>query len=239
MGTPEQPEPGRITSLGCLYGECASGINHELAVIGRRALIGGALALPVAAWAGQARRVAALNWEGVAEFVSRAQELSIHVKTRVEPFVPRARSETWLIGRDPRDVRTLIVEGDKGWMERGGARTPLPAAQGHHENQQYAIYGFLVMAAQRKDSGKGLRLNRADCWPFEYDAADGRVTAATYTVDAPDGNGSIAETIRCSDWRDVSGLSWPHKLVIEQRPSTGAGNSIFSLTLDTMTAEFA
>ena len=201
-------------------------------------LIAGALALPVAAWAGPAKQVTALNWEGVAELVTPERTLHIHVKTRVEPFVPRARSDTWLIGQEPPQPRALIVEGDEAWMERGGQRTPLPPAQARHENQQYAIYGFLAIAAERRLTGKGLRLTRADCWPFEYEASEGRVAAATYTVDAPDGNGTIAETIRCSDWREVSGLSWPHQLVIDQKPSTGAA-SIFKLSLDTMSVEYA
>lgn len=238
MGTPEQPA-GRLTWLSSLYGECGTCINHGRVLIHRRLLIAGALALPVAARAGPGRQVKALNWTGVAEVVMGERRLRIHVETRVEPFVPRARSATYLIGQEPRQVRALYLEPDGLWTTPGlnGERTRLPAAQARHEEQQYAIYGFLLMALQRGESGKGLRLTRQHCWPFDYDATEGRVSSASYTVDAPEGTGTIAETIRCADWREVDGLPWPHQLIIDQQPSTGAP-SIFTLSLDSMTVEY-
>ena len=202
----------------------------------------GALALPVVAWAAPSRRVKTLDWTGTAHVKAGDKTLSIDVKTHVEPYV-RARSETRLTGTS--DLRTLIIEPNGGWVERGGARTPLPAAQVEHERQQYAIYGYLadVILAKADIAAKGdtsvLEIrHESDPW-FRFKAREGDTFVANYTVNAPDGSDLIDEVITCRDWRIGGALPWPYDIQLQQRPQKTRELSFFALKIDAFTAELA
>jgi hypothetical protein len=233
MVTPGQPERGYIPAL---YGESGGGINHGLSAISRRGVIAVALALPFAASAANVRKVKALAWEGTALLTTGRKTLSIHVKTRVEPFV-RARSETYLVDQGPASLRTLIIEPDGGWVERDGTRTPLPQAQAVHEREQYGIYGYLLHAGETGGEGTHLVAIRDGFPAFTYGAGpSGFPDAAEYEVSAPDGTGSIHEVIWCDDVVKGAPILWPKRITIEQPGQKPAFR--FELVIDTLSVEF-
>jgi hypothetical protein len=196
--------------------------------------------LPFAAHAASgAREVKALGWTGSAEIGNGDKTIRIGVRTRIEPFV-RARSETWLIGAAPpapEEIRTLIVEPDGGWSEAKGERKPLPAAQAEHERQQYGIYGYLLMAARRPERGVGLTLAQPGFPPFRYTTDDMLPVSAEYSVTAPEGDGTMAETIRLEGRVAGAPIAWPSRLRIDFPP--GGFPAWFVLTIDTLDVEFA
>src|SRR5262249_19771768 len=96
-------------------------------------------------------RVRVLRWTGTAKVFAEPQTIEIGVSTMVQPF-RAARSDTWLLSDGPDKRRSLTIEGDRGWTERDGARTPMPALMLAHERAQYALYGLMLLAPL-KDAG--------------------------------------------------------------------------------------
>jgi hypothetical protein len=247
MDTPVKPERGFVPAL---YGECASRINHGIAVIGRRALIAGALALPVAARAGpkadllnrvlkasggreKLARVRAMNWTGTATVNAGDKTLQIQVKTRVEPFV-RARSESFLAGK-PETVRTLIIEPDGGYVERGGKRTPLPARQTDHERQQYGVYGYMLLGqAPARVEGNRIVSQRPGLPPISFLTEGDYLAAADYTVDDPETDGTIAQRFIFEGEYGDLGIHWPQTVTIFHNDKL-----YFMLDLQSFSVEFA
>jgi hypothetical protein len=202
-----------------------------LSAISRRAVIAGALALPVAARAGPARQVKALNWIGTARVEIPGRTLVIEVKTRVEPFV-RARSETRLAGTS--DTRTLIIEPNGGFTERDAKRTPLPPAQALHERQQYGLYGYMVRALgdMRKDV-RNMTYTQQGFPPIDFHFGGDGLGTADYSVDGPEG-GKVAQHLRFSGVIAGGGLQWVRQIDIDQ-----AGTPYFTLELAQFAAELA
>lgn len=253
MGTPEQPDPGRMTCASSLYGECASRINQGRVLIGRRALIGGALALPVAAQArgwgeedvltraiaargGRAllTRVKALNWTGEAKIVVAADRtITVGVKSRVEPFV-RSHSEYWQPGQAD-STRIMAIEPDTGWVEMGGKRTTLPPAQAEHERQQYAIYGYMLLALAPAEVRNGAIVTQRAGLPqmrFLSGGETGAIWLGTYVIDSPEGGEKIEEQIIFTGEHIDQGVHWPRTIDITQNQKP-----FFTLTIDSFSVE--
>ena len=87
-------------------------------------------------------RAQVLAWTGEAVVMADGQRIELGVETRVEPFI-RARSDTWLRKPGRSTLRSLEIDGDQGWMTRGGQRTAMPIAMQRHERSQYAVYGLM------------------------------------------------------------------------------------------------
>jgi hypothetical protein len=246
MGTPGQPERGLIPSL---YGESGGVINHGLSAISRRAVLGVALALPVAARAGGFEadlldrviaaaggrallsRVKALNWTGSAQVFVGDQTLAISVKTRVEPFV-RAKSESALVGK-PESGRMLIIEPDGGFVERVGVRTALPARQTEHERQQYGVYGYLLLAlAPAHLAGDRIVSERPGLPPISFLTEGDYLVAADYNVSSPDSDATINQRFIFEGEMPDKGIHWPRTITILQNDKP-----YFILDLDTFSVE--
>jgi len=217
----------------------------------RRALIAGALALPVAARAGGfapdllaravaaaggralLNRVKALNWTGIARVMAGEKTLEIVVKTRVEPFV-RARSDSFLLNR-PATARTLIIEPDGGFVERAGVRTPLPERQTRHERQQYGIYGYMLLTqAPAWVEDGGIRSERPGLPPIRFLTEGDYLAAADYIVSSPDSDGTIAQRFVFEGEMPDKGVHWPQTISIFQNDKP-----YFILDLQTFSVELA
>jgi hypothetical protein len=177
-------------------------------------------------------RVKALRWTGTATIEAAGRTLEIEVSTRVEPFV-RARSETRLAGT--KDVRTLIIEPDSGWVERKGTRTPLPPAQTTHERQQYGLYGYMLLVrAPTRVAGDRLVAERRGLPPVTFLMEGDWVTAADYAVASPDGASTVQQRFLLEGELSDQGIRWPQTITILQD-----GNPYFTLDLDSFAVELA
>jgi hypothetical protein len=185
-------------------------------------------------------RVKALNWTAHAQVFlgdkapnPGARIIELGVRTRVEPFV-RARSETWLAGK-PETARTLIIEPDGGFVERGGQRTALPERQTLHERQQYAIYGYMLLAqAPTRLAGDRLIAERPGIPPIGFRLEGPYLAAADYEVVNPEGEGTIAERLLFEGALPDQGVHWPQTITILQNQQP-----YFILDLDTFSVELA
>ena len=177
-------------------------------------------------------RVKALRWTGQARVESGGRTLEIDVSTRIEPFV-RARSETRLAGSG--DARTLIIEPDGGWVERGGVRTPLPAAQVEHERQQYGLYGYMLLVrAPTRVLDDRLAAQQPGLPRVTFLMEGDAVMGADYTVANPEGTGTIAQRFLLEGEMREHGIRWPRTITILQNDKP-----YFMLDLDSFTAELA
>lgn len=212
----------------------------------------GALALPVSARAGSIEadlldrviaaaggrtllsRVKALNWTGFARVCAGDKTLEIRVKTRVEPFV-RARSESFLLNQ-PETARTLIIEPERGFVERDGIRTALPARQIEHERQQYGVYGYMLLAlAPTRLALEGRILSQRPGFPPIAFATDGdHIATADYDVDSPDSGAPIAQVFIFEGEYFDKGVRWPQTITVLH-----TDKPFLTLDLETFSVELA
>ncbi len=154
------------------------------------------------------------------------------METRVEPFV-RARSDSWVMAEGVAKARSLIIEPTGGWMERDGKRSALPAHQTRLEREQYGLYGYMLMRAPTAAVGDRLLAAHSGLPPVSFEiSADGRLSAATYTVFAPDGGEVIQERFSFDGNVTDKGLRWPRRLRIAQN-----GVPFFTLVIDRFMVE--
>ncbi|MGY4397869.1 hypothetical protein ACVWZA_003066 [Sphingomonas sp. UYAg733] len=247
MNTPGAPERGADPPL---YGDGCRSINRAMCTT-RRTLLGGALAMLPAAAIGRGAtidpvartaaamggqrlldRVAAIGWVGGAEVVTPEKTLRLGIETRVEPFV-RAHSNSWIMAEGVAKTRSLIIEPTGGWTERDGKRAALPAHQIRHEREQYGLYGYMLMRSPTAAVGDRLLAAHPGLPPVSFETGqDGRLSAATYTVFAPDGGEVIQERFTFDGTVTDKGLRWPRRLRIAQN-----GVPFFTLFIDRFMVE--
>lgn len=158
-------------------------------------------------------RVKALRWSGSASVTTPTTALRLEVETRVEPFV-RARSRSWLAGR-PETARTLLIEPEGGFAERGGARTALPALQVAHERQQFGLYGYMLLAlAPTRVDGDRLVADRPGFPPVRFLVEGDYLAAADYVVASPDTGEPIPQRIFLEGELRSQGVRWPQTITM-------------------------
>jgi hypothetical protein len=189
-------------------------------------------------------RVRALSWQGRATIHAGDNVIEIGASTRVIPF-RSAHSRTWLLSQGPASSRALIIDGAQGWMERGGTRSPMPAAMLAHERQQYAIYALMLLVPARghvvsrrtePDGRAILRIAHPDAPETElvFDA-DGRLAEAHNRVSDPEGGAeAIDQVFRFSGEIVSRGVRWPRRIDILQR-----GRPYFTLQIEQFDAAAA
>jgi hypothetical protein len=188
---------------------------------------------------GEARLAAAdrLSWRGTATIHDGGEIVEIGLDTHVRPF-GHARSESWLVNKGRETARTMIIEGKRGWIEREGERSAMPAAMLKHERQQFAVYGLMRLlpargriVARRATTGGRTLLRvahpRAPITDLVF-APDGTLIEARNRVADPSGNtAEIDQLFRFSGHVTEDGLSWPRRIEILQR-----GRLYFTLDID-------
>ncbi|MES2055526.1 MAG: hypothetical protein V4564_06300 [Pseudomonadota bacterium] len=161
-------------------------------------------------------RAAAIGWVGAAEVATPERTVRLGIRARLEPF-GRVRSESWMMNEGTPTTRTMIIEPDGGWTERDGKRTALPAHELRHQREQYGLYGYMLLRAPTAAAGNRLLAARPGLPPVSFETdADGRLSAANYTVFAPDGGEVIQERFTFDGTVTASGLRWPRRLRIAQ-----------------------
>ena len=237
-----------------LYGAFHAGINQGLSAISRRAVLAGALALPVAARAAGfsedplvtravdamggrplLSRVKALSWEARADVNAGGRVVGIASRTRCEPF-GTARSESWLRDK-PEATRTMTVDLAGGTIERDGGTKPMPAAMATHEALQFGIYGYmlLVRASAQIKSIDTVIFQHPGYPPAAFTfGTDGLALSAVYDVAAPDGGDTIRQRFHFADWKTEQGIQWPRTVMIFQNDQP-----FFTSNLDSFSVELA
>lgn len=204
-------------------------------------IVGGAAAALAATPAGaQARRPSAtLSWRGSATMVTPTGPIELIVQTELSLPELSVRSSSWLAAEGPGTTRTLLIEPGGAWVERGGARQPLPAAMAAHERQQFALYAYLWLVQLGDAPAAGvLDLAEPGYPPVRLTiGGEGLPSAAWLSVDALEaGRPPIAERALFTDWSAATqrgrGLRWPQHILIEQD-----GRRWFDLRIEQFRAE--
>lgn len=201
-------------------------VERAMAAIGGRALI---------------ERVRSLRWSGTARIFAGARTIDLGVDTLVEPFV-RARSDSWPAGEGRSALRTLMIEGGRGFTVTDGKQSPLAPAATANERQQFAVYGYMLMAGARWTAGSNGRLmgEHPGFPPIELRCGrDGRIRSADYVVASPDEAAApgdpatlIREHFAFAGTVDDKGVRWPRKIAIVQD-----GKPFFALSIDQFSVE--
>ncbi len=188
-------------------------------------------------------RVKTLSWTGTARILAGPKPLEIGVSTTVWPFTS-ARSDTWLASEGPSKTRSLVIEGDKGWTERGGARSDMPAAMLAHERQQYALYGLMlliplcgpdvetVVLPDLDGSGRvAVNHPKAPRTTLVFDETAQLAGAENSVVSPDEGGAPIDQVFTFEGEIESAGVRWPRRVAISQN-----GKPYFELSLATFDA---
>lgn len=160
-----------------------------------------------------------LRWSGAAEMQSGGRPMALAVRSWVTPFV-RARAESWPTAQGPSAKRVMLIEGNRGSVERDGRREPLSAAMTLHERQQFAIYGLMLMAPKmRRDGEYHFTLKRPDLGlpptDFWFDRRGRMVEARNQVPDAADPRRMINQRFVFSGTMPAK-VQWPQEIRILQ-----------------------
>lgn len=186
-----------------------------------------AIALGLIAAPAAAADVEAISWKGAATIHAGDRTIEIGISTRVAPFAS-ARSDSWLVSEGPAATRSLIIEPDRGWIERGGKREPMPDAMYRHEREQYALYGQMLAALGHKVAAAPAY---APATRFDRDAS-GNLTGAINEVDEAEGHGTVKQSFRFWGRIEDDGVAWPRQIDIAQD-----GKPYFTLRIDSFDAQ--
>jgi hypothetical protein len=250
MNTPAAPERGANSSL---YGAGDQSINRRTFLAGTTVALALPGALPAAtlpadpverameAIGGRTLldRVRSIRWAGAAKVFAGGKAIDIGVETYVEPFV-RARSDSWPVSEGRSAMRTLMIEGERGFKVIEGTQSELSPATAINERQQFGAYGYMLMAGVRWETTPrgALRGSRTGFPPIDIRLGkDGRILSADYAVlapDEPDADGKqIREYLRFAGSVTDKGVRWPQRLAIAQdnRPFFALSIDHFSVDL--------
>ncbi len=195
------------------------------AVARARAAMGGAALLA---------RVRAIGWTGTARVMTAGRPLELGVETRIEPFT-RARTDSWLIDEGRVEKRTLMIEGQQGFVVFKGRQVALPPAEAEHERQQFGIYGHMLLAGTALPRAAGIMSVRAG-YPNALIAQgrDGMPAVAAYVIESPDATGTLRERFTFSGSITDQGLRWPRRIAM-----TRNGAAFSTLIIDELNVELS
>jgi hypothetical protein len=220
MDTPVPPDPGggRI-----LYGFAEKSINRRTIMAG----LASALACPALA---RGSGVRAIGWSASAMVFDGPRVFDLTLRTRVEPF-RRARSTSWITREGEGAARTLVIEPDSGWLERGGKREELAPALIAHERQQYGLYGYLLGAPARPKE-RTVAASEPGFPPIRIEIDRGRLVSADYAVASADGAQQVPQHITFAGEIREKGVRWFQQMTIEQ-----AGRRYLQMWINDFTVE--
>ena len=188
-------------------------------------------------------KVKELNWTGSATVSTGGKTTEIEMQTVVRPF-SYARSTSWPKAEGEKAARTVQVQFGGAWTVNRVTWTPMPEAEAEHENQQYALYGLMLLAplkdasATVKEAPAGADGTRAiqvtypetPATELEFDSS-GKLVRAGFSVRDPKGGPDIVQIAKFSGEIVSNGVKWPKHITIEQN-----GAPYFDLEIATFEA---
>jgi hypothetical protein len=184
------------------------------------------------------KSVKSLRWQGTARIFAAERIVEIGVATEVMPFAS-ARSDSWLLADGPEKKRSLFLDGEQGWSVRNGQRSPMPEAMRVHEQQQFAIYGLMLLVgvcAVRSPTAHAdypgltavaVEHRSAPPTTLYFDAAHRLAAASNRVTDPEDITKSIPQRFEFVGEMVVRGVPWPRIIRIRQNDAP-----YFELTLN-------
>lgn len=188
-------------------------------------------------------RVKELAWTGTATVNAEGKTTEIQVDTIVRPFT-YGRSTSWAKG-ERKATRTIQAEFGQAWTNERFSWTPVPEAQAVHENQQFALYGAMLLVglkdpgvkvtetAPGKDGTRNLHVEHPSAPPMDlrFDGSGKLIQASDSVRDPKGGAAPIPQVITFSGEMTSNGVKWPKRITITQN-----GQPYFDLELATFDA---
>jgi hypothetical protein len=194
----------------------------------------------IAAMGGEAalKQVKELYWTGSATVTAAGKTTEIDMETIVRPFT-FARTTSWPKGAR-KGARSIQAEYGEAWTIQSVSWTPLPAAQAENENQQFALYGVMLLTSLKdsgakvtetapgKDGTRNLHVEHAGAPPIDlrFDGAGKLIRAEDSVRDPTGGAAPLQQVATFSGSMTSNGVTWPKKISIQQN-----GQPFFDLEL--------
>jgi hypothetical protein len=217
-------------------GACAALGAFVLAVAGQSAGSAQLLDQAIAAAGGEnaLALAAVLKWSGKATVYAGGRTILLEGRWIVQP-PDRASVATWEIDKGEASTRRLVVNGARGWMERSGQRTPMPADVLAHERDQFYLYSLMRLVPLREpgvEVAEGpeprhlivKHSGRPDVEMF-FDAGARLVRLRTRITDPSTGK-PVVEELALDGAVTAGGIRWPRSIRI-----TWDGAPFFDLDL--------
>ncbi|HEY7797186.1 MAG TPA: hypothetical protein VIA80_00355, partial [Hyphomonadaceae bacterium] len=188
-------------------------------------------------------KVKEIDWTGSATVNAEGKTTEIEVQTIVRPLT-YARTTSWPKAEGEKAARTIQVEFGRAWTVNRVTWTPMAEAEAAHENQQYALYGLMLLTPLKdasatvkeapvgSDGTRAIQVTHPKAAPteLEFDAS-GKLVRAGFTVRNPKGGADIVQIAKFSGEVVSNGVKWPKRITIEQN-----GAPYFDLTIATFEA---
>jgi hypothetical protein len=189
-------------------------------------------------------KVKELDWTGTAVVNADGKTTEIEVQTVVRPL-SYARTTSWPKAEGEKAARTIQAEFGRAWTVNRVTWTPMTEAEAAHENQQYALYGLMLLAPLKDaaatvkeapvgtDGTRAIQITHPKAQPteLEFDSS-GKLVRAGFSVRDPKGGAAdIVQIAKFSGEIVSNGVKWPKRITIEQN-----GAPYFDLTIATFEA---
>ena len=179
----------------------------------------------IAAAGGESPLAAAtiLKWSATATVHGPRGPLRIEGRWLVEP-PDRAVVATWEADKGQASSRRMLLDSNRGWMERGGERTPMPATVLANERDQFYLYSMMRLVPLR---GREFELSvseprtllirhpRRPDVEASFDET-GRLARLRTHVSHPADNSDIVQEVTLEGTISGAGLNWPRTIRITQ-----------------------
>ena len=190
------------------------------------------------------RQVKELYWTGAATVTAAGKTTEIEMETLVRPFT-FARTTSWPKGAARKGARSIQAEYGEAWTIQSVSWTPLPAAQAENENQQFGLYGVMLLTSLKdpgtkvtetapgKDGTHNLHVEHAGAPPIDLrlDVAGRLIRAENLVRDPTGGIVPLSQVATFSGSMTSNGVTWPKRISIQQN-----GQPFFELELATFEA---
>jgi hypothetical protein len=174
-------------------------------------------------------RHAAFAWHGAAIIYAGDREIRIEGDWQVEP-PDKSKVETFEIDKGPGSMRTMMIDGSRGWSVVEGKDQPLPDAILANERDQFYLYYVLRLEPLRRDGSTlayidpdsngrpGLRVTRAGRPEVElfFTAATRRVEKLVAHITDPVSGGVVEEELNFTGTIESNGVRWFNGVAILQ-----------------------
>jgi hypothetical protein len=241
MDTPVAPGRGAVPAI---YGEGDQSINRRALIVGAgllavspamargrpnavAALLAASGGLPVL------QRVRAVLWTGTMHRGVGKSAEDLGIETRIEPF-QTARWMSWSLEDGRASANRLVVDRDYGFEVLGGEQRALAPDRLIALRQQFAMYGYMLLAgASLSASGGRVTAERPGFPAMRFTLGRHGMASADYVAafgDAPAAPVHLAFDGVVED----QGVRWPRHIVITDRKKTRT-----ALTIEDFSVELA
>jgi hypothetical protein len=189
-------------------------------------------------------RYKAFAWLGTATIYAGNRTIRIEGEWQIEP-PEKSRVQTFEVDKGPGSMRTMTIDGNRGWSAAAGKEQVLPDAMLANERDQFYLYyvlrlepltrdgSTLTLIDPDADGNPGIRVARAGRRDVDmfFDKASHRVVRQVTKVVDPASGREVVEELRFAGTIESGGVRWFRDLTILQDRAP-----FFALTLTTFTA---